>query len=186
MICVILAHPYPSRSRANRILAEALRQTPSLELRSLYDLYPDFDIDVAAEQGALDRARLVVWMHPVFWYSVPSLLKHWFDRVLLPGWAFGEDGAALRGKACLWVATTGGDEHAYSEHGVHGRSFADFVAPLQQTARFCGMQWQPPFIVHGAGRLDDESLQRQAQGLLRRIEPWVERQMQGVAGELRP
>ena len=56
------------------------------------------------------RRALVVWMHPVYWYSVPALLKHWFDKVLALGWAYGEGGTALRGKHCLWVPTTGGDE----------------------------------------------------------------------------
>ena len=60
MICVIHAHPYLSRSRTNRVLADALRASPNLDLRSLYDLYPDFDIDVAAEQRALERSQLVV------------------------------------------------------------------------------------------------------------------------------
>ena len=47
MICLIYAHPYPDRSRGNRVLLEAVRQLPGLDLRSLYDLYPDFGIDVA-------------------------------------------------------------------------------------------------------------------------------------------
>src|SRR5437660_12593882 len=58
MICVIHAHPYPSRSRINRALADALRDLPALDLRSLYALYPDFDIDVIAEQKALANAQL--------------------------------------------------------------------------------------------------------------------------------
>jgi glutathione-regulated potassium-efflux system ancillary protein KefF len=61
-------------------------------VHSLYDLYPDFDIDVDAEQAALKHADLVVWMHPIYWYSVPAMLKHWFDVVLLRGWAYGEGG----------------------------------------------------------------------------------------------
>ena len=57
MICVIHAHLYSSRLRTNRVLANALRALPDLELRSLHDLYPDFDIDVSAEQQALPRGR---------------------------------------------------------------------------------------------------------------------------------
>ncbi len=187
MICVIHAHPYPSRSRANRVLAEALRQMPNLDLRSLYDLYPDFDIDVAAEQGALQRARLIVWMHPVFWYSVPGLLKHWFDQVLTPGWAFGEGGDALRGKPCLWVATTGGDAQAYSAQGVHGQPFIDFGAPLQHTASL--LRHAVAAALHrawcrvGSTRQD---LRRHAQLLLERIEPWVERDGRAAARALLP
>jgi hypothetical protein len=73
---------------------------PDADLRSLYDRYPDFDIDIAAEQRALVNARLIVWMHPMFWYSVPALLKHWFDKVLAYGFAYGDGGTALRASTC--------------------------------------------------------------------------------------
>ena len=50
MIHIVYAHPYPSQSRANRVLLDAVRHLPQVEVGSLYDRYPDFDIDVAAEQ----------------------------------------------------------------------------------------------------------------------------------------
>jgi len=53
VIVVIHAHPYPSRSRAGAALVAAIRDVPGIEIRSLYALYPDFDIDVAAEQAAV-------------------------------------------------------------------------------------------------------------------------------------
>jgi glutathione-regulated potassium-efflux system ancillary protein KefF len=172
MICVIHAHPYPGRSRTNRVLAGALRDLPEVELRPLYDLYPDFDIDVDGEQQALARARLVVWMHPVYWYSVPALLKHWFDKVLAYGWAYGEGGTALARKHCLWVPTTGGDEAAYSPEGIHGRPFANYEPVIEQTARYCGMQWEPPFVVHDANALDPAALAGHTAALVARLAPW--------------
>jgi glutathione-regulated potassium-efflux system ancillary protein KefF len=173
MIYVIFAHPYPSQSRANRALLDAASSLPGVELCSLYDRYPDFDIDVETEQAALARADLVVWMHPVFWYSVPALLKYWFDKVLSYGWAYGEGGNALRGKACLWVATTGGSSEAYSPAGVHRRAFGDFARPIEETAVFCGMNWQPPFILHGAHDIDAAALTMQAHQLKQRLEAWL-------------
>jgi glutathione-regulated potassium-efflux system ancillary protein KefF len=146
-----------------------------VEVCSLYDRYPEFDIDVEAEQTALARAGLIVWMHPVFWYSVPGLLKHWFDMVLTPGWAFGADGTALRGKDCLWVATTGAGEAAYAVGGGHGRPFSDFAAAIEQTARFCGMAWQPPFVVHGASAIDEARLAHYAQRFGERLDAWIAR-----------
>lgn len=172
MICVIHAHPYPSRARTNRVLADALRRLENVELRPLYDLYPDFDIDVDAEQRSLTRAQLVVWMHPVYWYSVPALLKHWFDKVLAYGWAYGEGGTALEGKRCLWVPTTGGGEQAYTPAGLHARPFASFVPAIEQTARYCGMQWEPPYIVHGTDGIDDARLAGHAAALVQRLAPW--------------
>src|SRR5690349_11399625 len=147
MFALIYAHPYPDRSRANRALLGAVAGLPEPEVRSLYDLYPDFGIDVEAEQELLLKAQLIVWQHPLYWYSVPGLLKHWFDKVLARGWAYGEGGTALRGKRCLWVSTTGGDAASFSAAGMHQHPFASFVAPVEQTARFCGMEWLEPIQI---------------------------------------
>jgi len=159
MALLLFAHPYPDRSRANRALLNAVEGLPGLKLRSLYDLYPDFAIDVAAEQDALLSADPIVWQHPMYWYSVPSLLKHWFDRVLTRGWAYGEGGRALHGKRCQWVVTTGGDTEAFSAGGIHGHGFEEFVPVVKQTARFCGMRWEQPLVVHDAHKLDTSALQ---------------------------
>jgi glutathione-regulated potassium-efflux system ancillary protein KefF len=98
----------------------------------------------------------------MYWYSVPGLLKHWFDKVLVHGFAYGEGGRALKDKTCLWVTTTGGDEAAFSQAGMHAHPFAAFVPPIEQTARFCGMHWVEPIIVHGAHRRPEGELIHQA------------------------
>jgi glutathione-regulated potassium-efflux system ancillary protein KefF len=174
VILVILAHPYPRRSRACAALVEAVRNMPGLEVRSLYDLYPDFDIDRAAEQSALERARLVVWLHPLFWYTVPALLKHWMDDVLVRGFAYGAEGSKLAGKDLLWAVATGGDEAAYSAAGRHHHAFAAFTPGIEQTARFCGMNWLEPFVVHGAHEIPDEALRDAGLALRSRLEDWQE------------
>lgn len=169
MILVIHAHPYPSRSRGVAALLGAVRDLPGVEVRSIYDRYPTFDIDVPAEQEALSRAALVVWLHPIEWYSVPGLLKHWFDVVLSRGWAYGPEGNALRGKHCLWAVTTGGTAEAYSEQGLHERAFAEFAAPVEQTARFCGMTWLAPQVVHGVHVIDAAALAAEAAAFRARL-----------------
>jgi glutathione-regulated potassium-efflux system ancillary protein KefF len=157
-IVVVQAHPYPDRSRANRALSEAIEGVPGLDVRSLYDLYPDFSIDVAAEQRAVEAASVVVWQHPLYWYTAPALLKLWFEKVLTAGWAYGPDGVALRGKRCLWAVTTGGAEFDYTAAGVHQHVFDVFAAVVRQTAQFCGMTWLEPLVVHGAPALDEAEL----------------------------
>ncbi|MEP7157769.1 MAG: glutathione-regulated potassium-efflux system oxidoreductase KefF [Betaproteobacteria bacterium] len=175
MILVIYAHPYPQHSRAGKALLAAVRDLPGVSVRALYDLYPDFDIDVAAEQQALVQADLIVWLHPVYWYSVPAVLKHWFDVVLLRGWAYGSGGTALIGKTCLWVASAGGDQEAYSPEGMHAMPFENFVPPIQQTARFCGMEWQEPIILHGSHTVSDEEIAATAETFRARLTAWNER-----------
>jgi glutathione-regulated potassium-efflux system ancillary protein KefF len=170
LIVVVHAHPYPARSAAGSVLLTAIRDVPELHVRSLYQLYPDFDIDVAAERKALEGAGLVVFLHPVYWYSVPALLKQWFDVVLVKGWAYGEGGTALAGKPCLWAVTTGGDEEAYSAEGRHGRAFEDFAPVVERTARYCGMHWLEPFVLHGAHIVDEAALREAGRRLRDRIE----------------
>jgi len=158
MILVVFAHPYPDRSSANRALVNALAGLEGVEVRSLYDLYPDFAIDAEAEREALAAASVVVWQHPIYWYNVPALLKLWFEKVLTPGWAWGPGGEALRGKRCLWAVTTGGDGRDYLPTGIHGHPFEAFMPAVRQTAEFCGMEWLEPLVVHEARQLDTEAL----------------------------
>jgi glutathione-regulated potassium-efflux system ancillary protein KefF len=161
LILLIHAHPHPDRSIGGRALLDAVRDLPGLSVRSLYDLYPDFSIDVQAERAALIPARLVIWQHPLYWYGTPALLKLWFESVLTEGWAFGSQ-RALAGKDCLWVTTTGGGTDAFTPEGRHNSPFAAFVPPVAQTARFCGMNFLPPLVVYGSHRMEPQALRRQA------------------------
>ena len=157
-VVVIFAHPSPRRSRVNRPLAEALAALPHVEVRELYRLYVDYDIDVVAEQRLLSTAETLVLQFPVRWYSVPALLKLWLDDVLESGWAFGPGGTALRGKSMLAVVSTGGHADAYGQEGTHGHPIADFLLPLEQTALLCGMTWLPPVVLHDADNADSDAV----------------------------
>jgi glutathione-regulated potassium-efflux system ancillary protein KefF len=180
-VLLIFAHPYPDRSIANRKLLEAVDGLQGVAIRSLYDLYPTFDIDVSSEQAALSRAEVVVLQHPMYWYSVPSLLKHWFDKVLARGFAYGQGGKALWGKSCFWVVTTGGDERAFSAQGMHGRPFREFLPVVEQTALFCGMSWEEPLVVYGAHRMAPHELELAARDYRDRLASLVARAERGAA-----
>lgn len=166
---IVYAHPYPNRSRANRALIEAVSGLEGVEVRSLYDSYPDFAIDVEAEQQALAACELLVLQHPLYWYTVPALMKLWFEKVLERGWAFGPGGTALEGKTCLWAPTTGGDERAYSPEGMHEKPFDAFVPVVEQTARLCRMRFVEPFVVHGSHRLSHDALIARAEAYRDRV-----------------
>jgi glutathione-regulated potassium-efflux system ancillary protein KefF len=167
---VIFGHPYPKRSRAGRTLLAAIRDLPNLSVRSLYDSYPDFGIDVEAEQQALREADIIVWQTPFYWYGVPSLMHLWFEKVLEQGFAYGEGGNKLSGKRVQWVTTTGTPRSSYRANGVHGHSFETFVPHIEQTARFCGMLWEPPIVVHGAHDISNAELEACARGYRSRLE----------------
>ena len=160
-ILILYAHPASHLSRINRRLAEAAGAVANVQVHDLYETYPDFYIDVPREQALLADADLVVFQHPLQWYSMPALLKQWLDVVLEPGWAHGDGGTALRNKGYWLAVTTGGAHESYQEGGYHGHAFADFLPPFQQTADLCGMRWLPPYVVHGAHRMDDAAMMEQ-------------------------
>ena len=169
-VVVLYTHPYQDRSRAGRALIDQVRDLPGVSTRALYDLYPDFAIDVAAEKEALLAADVVVWQCPIYWYSVPPLLALWFEKVLERGWAYGDEGTALQGKTVLLAVTTGGGPTTYRPQAMHGFPFGAFLPPIEQTARFCGMEWEEPFILHDAHIVKDSDLAETAQRYRRRIE----------------
>jgi len=185
-VLVLVAHPRMEQSRANRLLLQAARQRAQagplesggrLVVRDLYALYPDYLIDVAAEQAALRSARLVVWQHPVQWYGMPPLLKLWVDEVLTYGWAYGPGGTALQGKDLWLVATTGGPEESYRPDSYNRYFFDAFLPPFEQTAALCGMRFLPPLLLHGAHKVGDAELKAHAQtyaDYLARYPQWPE------------
>jgi len=170
-ILILSAHPELAQSHVHRALIGAFRHAalPRAELRDLYALYPDYLIDTAAERAALAEARLIVWQHPIHWYSMPPLMKLWVDEVLGFGWAYGPEGTALRGKDLWLVTSTGGTEASYRPDG-HNRYFFDaFLPPYEQTAALCGLRFLPPLVLHGAHRATPAELEAHAQTFVERL-----------------
>ncbi len=174
-IYVLAAHPNWRASRVNRRLlgaAQTLASTqPHIQVHDLYANYPDYAIDVAAEQARLEAAELLVLVHPIQWYSMPALQKLWLDEVLTYGWAFGAvstqtdeaapsgtPGTALRGKALWLVVTTGGQEDSYHPDSYNRHPFDAFLPPYAQTAALCGMRFMPPLVLHGAHSADKQEV----------------------------
>jgi glutathione-regulated potassium-efflux system ancillary protein KefF len=58
MILIIYVHPATEKSRVNQMMLRQASNNPDVLIRSLYGLYPDFIIDVQAEQQALEQAEL--------------------------------------------------------------------------------------------------------------------------------
>ena len=161
-VLVLFAHPAYERSRVNRHLIPAVRDLPGVELRDLYELYPNFDVDVDAEQEALLRHGVVALHHPLYWYSVPPLLKQWIDLVLEHGWAYGATGDKLRGKTIFHTFTAGGGQAAYQAGGYNRFPVRALTLAFEQTAFLCGMHYLPPFVVHGTHAMTPETARAHA------------------------
>ncbi len=162
-ILIYFAHPISHKSRINSAMLKSVEGIEDVTIRKLYDLYPDFLIDVSEEQKLLAEHDVIVWQHPFYWYGAPPLLKEWIDLVLEHGFAFGHEGNALQGKKVLTATTTGGSFEAYQEEGRNHFTMNQLLAPFQQTVNQCKMHYLPPFIVHGSLLIDQEHISKAAE-----------------------
>jgi glutathione-regulated potassium-efflux system ancillary protein KefG len=161
-ILILFAHPALQKSRVNIQLMNAVTGLDGVTFHDLYETYPDFHIDVGREQALLRHNDIIVFQHPLYWFSVPALLKLWQELVLEHKWAYGKEGVALQGKKLMNVLSTGGRESLFSREGFNRRTIKEYLVPVEQLARICGMEYLPPFVVYGTHTLTGSEISRHA------------------------
>jgi NAD(P)H dehydrogenase (quinone) len=98
--------------------------------------------DVAAEIAEINAADVITFIAPVWWISTPAVLKGWFDRVLLFGFAYGYGAnglveGRLRGKKSLVFTSSG----STTEEFLHtGKMAAIRTMWGVGTVEFCGLE----------------------------------------------
>ncbi|MBC9251214.1 NAD(P)H dehydrogenase [Pseudomonas alcaligenes] len=133
--------------------------------------------DIQQELDKLLWADLLILNFPVFWFSVPAMLKGWIDRVLVSGICYGGkrfyDQGGLRGKKALLSLTLGGREHMFGEGAIHG-PLEDMLRPLLRgTLAYVGLEVLQPFVAWHVPYIDDQARQvflQDYQARLRRLE----------------
>ncbi|GEK81127.1 NAD(P)H-dependent oxidoreductase [Agrococcus baldri] len=116
--------------------------------------------DVAREQEKLRRADAVVLQFPLWWYGVPAIMKGWFDRVLVSGFAFGKDagtGRRLRfeqgpfaGTRALVAVTLGDRPASIGPRGKSGELEQLLFGLLHGTLAYTGMHVLRPWALPSA------------------------------------
>ncbi|NBE50988.1 NAD(P)H-dependent oxidoreductase [Streptomyces boluensis] len=135
--------------------------------------------DIRAEQEKIAWADVLVFQFPLWWFGPPAILKGWFDRVLVQGFAFGlkdADGTTLRygaggltGKRALIVTSVGARESSFGPRGIHGPIDEVLFPLLHGTFWYTGMAPLAPFTVYGADRTTPEGALDTAEALSRRL-----------------
>jgi len=171
-IVVYFAHLAIEKSVIHRAMRDAILDLPQVDFRDLHELYPDFYIDAKMEQSVLCSANLIVFQHPIYWYAAPAIFKHFQDTVLLRGFAYGPGGTALKGKDFLLATSTGAPLEEYRPGGIHHYPFDDLILPIKQTARFCGMHYLPPLVLHGGHSLPPSTVDAHALRYRRLLEDY--------------
>lgn len=116
--------------------------------------------DINNEIQKIREADHLIFQFPLWWFSVPAILKGWFDRVLVKGFAYDAgkvfgDGL-LKGKKASLILSTQSPEPAFKSDGVHGTTIDAFLLPIHHTLRFVGITSTSPFVTYGAFNLNND------------------------------
>jgi NAD(P)H dehydrogenase (quinone) len=142
------------------------RFEPSHDSRHAYENGRQSE-DIAREQEKLRWADAVILQFPLWWFSMPAILKGWVERVYAYGFAYGVGEhsdthwgdrygeGSMAGKRAMLVVTTGGWESHYSPRGING-PIDDVLFPIQHGVLYYpGFEVLPPYVVYRSGRMDE-------------------------------
>ncbi len=159
------------------------RFTPSLESTQAFEGGFQSE-DIQQEQEKLLWADAVILQFPLWWFSMPAILKGWIDRVYACGFAYGVGvgehsdthwgdrygEGTLAGKRAMLVVTMGGWASHYGPRGINGH-IDDILFPIQHGILFYpGFDVLPPFTVYRTGRIDSVRFDALCQELSKRLD----------------
>ena len=129
--------------------------------------------DIAAEQAKVMWADMVIFQFPLWWYSLPAIMKGWMDRVLNKNFAFFSGGEGtkgpLQGKKALIITTLGGSQHYFSNDGMMG-DISLTLHPIQKGIfRFLGMDALEPVVGYDADSRKPDCYEKTSQLIQERI-----------------
>ncbi|GGA46070.1 NAD(P)H-dependent oxidoreductase [Dyella nitratireducens] len=141
------------------------RFEPSLDSKRAYQNGRQSE-DIAREQEKLRWADTVILQFPLWWFSVPAIMKGWVERVYAYGFAYGVGEhsdkhwgdrygqGSMAGKRAMLIVTTGGWESHYSPRGING-PIDDILFPIQHGILYYpGFDVLPPYVIYRIGRID--------------------------------
>jgi NAD(P)H dehydrogenase (quinone) len=137
--------------------------------------------DVKAEQQKLLWADAVILQFPLWWFTMPAILKGWVDRVFSYGFGYGVGEHSdrrwgdrygegrLAGKRAMLLVTAGGWEEHYSARGVNG-PIDDLLFPINHGILYYpGFEVLPPLVIYQADRVDDTRFKNAAEKVRERM-----------------
>jgi NAD(P)H dehydrogenase (quinone) len=132
-----------------------------------------------AEMRKLEAADLVIFQFPMWWFSLPAILKGWVDRVFAANRAYGSgriyDKGFFRGKRALLSTTTGGFESSYVDGGEEG-DILGILRPIHRGIfQFTGFNVLAPAIFYGPARVEPNQRQQW-------LDQWAQR-LQSIESE---
>jgi NAD(P)H dehydrogenase (quinone) len=141
-----------------------------LEQKHAANLSMSFSPDILAEIQKVQAADLVLFVTPLWWLSVPAVLKGWFDRVLAMGvaWDTGKifENGMMRGKQAMVVAAAGGPAEYFRENGRYRATPDQILYPINYgTLAACGFNVHEAYMALNVLGTDAGGLDKALKGL---------------------
>lgn len=154
----LVFHPNLNESRVNRTWKKQLEESGKIKTsRDMYLEYHDFQIVIEKEQQLLLEHDRIIFQFPMYWWSVPPLLKKWLDDVLEYQFAYGSKGDKLRGKDMQIICSAGGQ--AKNFNGFHMfATVPELLKPFQLTANLAQMNYAQPLYMFNADACPDDEV----------------------------
>lgn len=109
-----------------------------------------FAPDIQAEIDKLLWCDLLILQFPLWWFSVPAILKGWIDRVFVNGVAYGKgqrmDTGGLKGRKAMLAVSTGCYENMVAPDGLLGDLSVNLWHLHAGTLAYAGFTVLPPFM----------------------------------------
>ena len=137
------------------------------------DTLPD---DVAGEVEKLRRADLVVLVFPLWWFSVPAIMKGWIDRTFVKEVAYGSarryENGGFAGKRAMIVTTTNAWPGMLEPDGLMG-DVEIVLWPLQNgVLAYTGFTVLPALVANAVAFVDDDARSGILEELDERVRDW--------------
>lgn len=161
---IIVTHPDIKSSKINRRWLKELKKYPEeFTVHSLYEMYPDGQIDIEKEQTLVSSHESVILQFPLYWFSSPPLLKKWLDEVLLHDWAYGSNGDKIKGKKFALAISAGIKKEDYAPDGRYKVTIEELTIPFATTFRYTKSDYRPFFAFYGAEDIpEDQAIDQSA------------------------
>ena len=146
---IIFAHTFWKDSKVNRALLEELKDNKNVNIHNLSVIYPDGKINsVKSEVALLKEADNIIFQFPLFWFSMPSLLKEWQDFVL-SDILHGSDNKILENKTFKIITTAGGEKSFYDTLDF---KMDEILSPINISFKHLGLKIKEPFCIYEANK----------------------------------
>lgn len=181
---IVYAHPNPksfNHAIKERVESKLKREKKKYKVRDLYAMAwnpvlggADLEVllggktpdDINAEQNYIKESEILIFIHPIWWFGMPAVLKGYIDRVFSHGFAYdiGPNGVEgmLPGKKVVILNTTGGTQENYQKY-----KFKDAVTKVFKdgTYELCAMKVALHKFFYAVATISQEDREKMLAGI---------------------